>query len=130
MYDCVCTGMRSQVRRNAAEQLYTTLLTVEADEGGGAEGVNGNAPLSVEAIEEAGEVLSATAWDGPGEVVRPMRSRLYALFGLPEPVRREGGGVAAAASRRQAALAAAQTAAAADENASYSALVERSARGW
>lgn len=54
-----------QVRRVAAEQLYTALLLWEEDDT--AEGM---------ALDAAENILCETCWDGPATEVRPARIRL------------------------------------------------------
>ena len=70
------------MRRYAAEQLYTSLLTFDPDEWG-----TPAADLSfVPDADTALDLLSSTAWDGPLDSVRPARFQLYKCFGLPEPL--------------------------------------------
>lgn len=61
----------AQVRKQAAEQLYVRLMTIED---------NGIYPEDV--LEQAYDVLTELAWDGSVELVRPAKTRLLELFGL------------------------------------------------
>lgn len=110
-----------QVRRYAAEQLYTMLLTFEP------------AADCSQDVEAAMELISATAWDGPLAAVRPARAQVFRLFGLPEPVALPAAAAAAEGSGRgggqQNGGPAAAAAAGVDENASYQALLTHNLRG-
>ena len=122
------------MRRYAAEQLYTALLTLEpADAEDGAGG--GGEGASAEDVEAALELVEATAWDGPLPAVRAARAQVFSLLRLPEPVPvggqagGGGGGDGSSASGKQQAAAEARQGSAADENASYAALLTHTARG-
>ena len=97
-----------QVRKQAAEQLYVQLLTVE-DSG----------TYSEEMLEPAYDVLTEVAWDGPVESVRMARSKLLQIFGMqqgqPESAV-EAQTFDASNSRKH------------DENASYQALINDGSR--
>lgn len=99
-----------QVRRYAAEQIYTMLLVFTPAEDGSQD------------VDAAAELVSNTAWDGPLESVRQARSQVFACFGMPEPVtvsaRPPSGGAPADAGPH-----------ASDENASYAALLNHTLRG-
>lgn len=106
-----------QVRRYAAEQVYTLLLAWEpADDGS-------------QDVDAAAELVLATPWDGPLAAVRPARAQVFRLMGLPEPVPAAPGGGAGGSEQQEAGGAAAAQAAAADENASYQALLTHTQRG-
>ena len=59
-----------QVRRYAAEQLYTMLLMAEEAVAEGAD------------VDAALEALSGGAWDGPLEAVRPLQAHVRESLGL------------------------------------------------
>lgn len=107
----------TQVRRYAAEQAYTLLLTWEpADDGS-------------QDADAAAELVLATPWDGPLAAVRPARAQVFSLMGLPEPVPGAPGGGAGGRGQHEAAAGAAAQAAGGDENASYQALLTHVQRG-
>ncbi|KAL4443777.1 hypothetical protein ABPG75_011514 [Micractinium tetrahymenae] len=112
-----------KVRRYAAEQAYTMLLTLEPAEDGSQD------------VDAAAELVLATPWDGPLASARPARAEVFRLLGLPEPVAVGPAGSAAGSAggseQQEAAtgLAAAQAAGTADENASYQALLTHALRG-
>jgi hypothetical protein len=60
-----------QVRKQAAEQLYVRLMTVE-DTG----------LYSEELLDQAYDVLTEIAWDGPLESVKSAKAQLLKLFEL------------------------------------------------
>jgi hypothetical protein len=99
------------VRRYAAEQAYTMLLTLEPSDGG------------EEDLEAAMELMGDTAWDGPIDAARAARAQLFACLGLPEPA------PPTAAQAADAAHQARPDAGAADMNASYQALLTHTMRG-
>lgn len=130
-----------QVRRYAAEQLYTALLTLDPEEWGpispgpmlpdGSTTAIADTPDAAAAdtdasagpdVEAALELLSETAWDGPLDAVRAPRSRLYRCFGLPEPRLLPKQGSAAGGGGPVGP-------GGGDENASYQALIDRAMRG-
>ncbi len=116
-----CRLLWSQVRRYAAEQLYTSLLTFDPDEWG----TCAADPDSIPDADAALDLLSSTAWDGPLENVRPARSQLFKCFRLPEPRLLKPGGPTAgqggpggdAEQGRQG------------EDVSYQSLIDRAVRG-
>lgn len=118
------------MRRYAAEQLYTALLTLEPAEEGG----EGGDAASGEDVEAALELVETTAWDGPLPAVRAARAQVFRLLRLPEPVPVGGqaggaGGAGGAEAAQQQGAAARQGPATVDENASYAALLTHTARG-
>lgn len=105
-----------QVRRYAAEQVYTLLLTFEPAADGSQD------------VEAAMEVVESTPWDGPLAALRPARAQLLRLLALPEPVA-AGAAASASADAEAPAQQASGGTPAADENASYSALLLHAQRG-
>jgi hypothetical protein len=99
-----------QVRRYAAEQIYTMLLVLAPAEDGSQD------------VDAAMELLSSTAWDGPLDAVRKARSQVFSCFGLAEPV------TVTARPPSAGGLVDTQIASA-DENASYAALLTHTQRG-
>ena len=103
---CVCVW---QVRKQAAEQLYVQLLTVEDSE-----------VYDEECLDAAFDILTEVAWDGALEHVQAARSRLLQIFKL------DGPDFSTATAKLQ------QTRPAdskrADENASYQALINDGSR--
>lgn len=106
------------MRRYAAEQVYTMLLTFEAADDGSQD------------VDAAAELVLRTPWDGALAEVRPARARVLRLMGLPEPVPAASGGSAGGSEQQEAVASAAPAqAAGADENASYQALLTHALRG-
>ena len=62
-----------QVRKQAAEQLYVRLLTIE-DSGA----------YDEDMLEPAYDVLTEVAWDGPVEAVKAARAQLMSIFKLQQ----------------------------------------------
>lgn len=106
---CTSIVLVLQVRKQAAEQLYVRLMTIE-DEGTYAEHV----------LEQAYDVLTEVAWDGPVEVVRPARNRLLDVFDLKAADSSE-----ASSDLQQLVLSSSKRR---DENASYQALIDTGSR--
>lgn len=120
-----------KVRRYAAEQLYTSLLSMNLDELEEFEGKYGmnnestpkaatSPQLSSENIESAMEILMATAWDGPAAIVRPARLQLYECLGLPPPPNSKNAAVDDLRTKNSAS---------ADENSSYRTLIHNLEKG-
>ncbi len=96
-----------QVRKQAAEQLYVRLMTVE-DTG----------LYSEELLDQAYDVLTEIAWDGPLESVKSAKAQLLKLFELTLDVD------AASDTQRPGVSSTKRT----DENASYQALINDGSR--
>jgi hypothetical protein len=111
-----------QVRRYAAEQLYTSLLTFDADDWATSAGGASAASVTPD-VDAAQELLSTVAWDGPLEAVRTARSQLYQCFGLPEPrlIRKAAGAGAGGQQGGQQCPG--------GEDVSYQSLIDRAMRG-
>lgn len=63
-----------KVRRLAGEELYTCMLTLDFG-------------LEEEQVDEIMAILSETTWDGPCKDNRPVRDRLFPMFGLELPTK-------------------------------------------
>lgn len=63
-----------QVRKQAAEQLYVQLMTLED-----------TAVYGEECLDAAFDILTEVAWDGPMEHVKAARSQLLQVFQLGAP---------------------------------------------
>lgn len=113
----LCALMQPQVRRYAAEQLYTMLLTFEPAEDGSQD------------VEAVLELVEGTAWDGPLAAVRSARAQVFSLLVLPELVPAAAAEGAAAEQQGNSAHQGNGAAPVRDENASYSALLTHTARG-
>lgn len=98
-----------QVRKQAAEQLYVRLMIIE-EEGMYAEDI----------LEQAYDVLTEIAWDGPIEMVKPAKQRLLGVFGLAAVDNTEG-----SADMQNLELTSSKRA---DENASYQSLIDTGSR--
>lgn len=104
-----CNGSLSQVRKQAAEQLYVQLMTIE-DMG----------LYDADCLDAAYDVLTEIAWDGPLEHVKAARSRLLQIFKLETPDCSTD-----AAELQQSRQVGSKRA---DENASYQALINDGSR--
>ncbi len=102
-------GVILQVRKQAAEQLYVRLMTVE-DTGAYLE----------EALDLAYDVLTEVAWDGPLEPVKAARTRLLQIFEL-----KTSESDASSADLQEAIVPSSKRT---DENASYQALINDGSR--
>ncbi len=74
VYKTHISGAFWQVRKQAAEQLYVQLMTVE-DTG----------VYDEECLDAAFDILTEVAWDGPIEHVKAARSQLLQIFQLGAP---------------------------------------------
>lgn len=101
----------SQVRKQAAEQLYVQLMTIE-DMG----------LYDEDCLEAAYDVLTEVAWDGPVEQVKAARAQLLQIFQLDAP---DCCSSTAAAELQQMRQVGSRRA---DENASYQALINDGSR--
>lgn len=99
-----------QVRKQAAEQLYVQLMTVE-DTG----------VFDEECLDAAYDILTEVAWDGPLEHVKATTSQLLQIFKLDAP----DASTAAADLQQQLRPVSNKRA---DENASYQALINDGSR--
>lgn len=98
-----------QVRKQAAEQLYVQLMTVE-DTG----------VYDEECLDAAFDILTEVAWDGSLEHVKAARSQLLQIFKLDAP----DSSTAAAKLEQSRPIGSKR----ADENASYQALINDGSR--
>ena len=98
-----------QVRKQAAEQLYVQLMTIE-DTG----------VYDEECLDAAFDILTEVAWDGSLEHVKPARSQLLQIFKLDAPDTST-----AAAELQQLRPVGSKRA---DENSSYQALINDGSR--
>lgn len=112
-----CLSASTQVRRYAAEQLYTMLLTFEPAEDGSQD------------VEAAMELVEGTAWDGPLAAVRPARAQVFRLLSLPEPAPVAAAEGAAAGQQGDGGQQQNGAPPVQDDNASYSALLTHTLRG-
>lgn len=101
----------SQVRKQAAEQLYVQLMTVEE-----------MGLYDEDCLEAAYDVLTEVAWDGPVEQVKTARAQLLQIFKLDALDCRSS---TAAAELQQSRQVGSKRA---DENASYQALINDGSR--
>jgi hypothetical protein len=121
-----------QVRRHTAEQLYLSLLALEAehdeeDAEHSSKSQQGNSctwlSLSGEVIDQALDCLLASTWDGTLADAKTARNGLAALLEV------EVKSVVVAGGRVQAACAAGAMVVGRDEHASYQSLLNDAARG-